>query len=187
MEQRWEEFADALESGDTDRVNVVIDEIKELDIDERARLFEESFDDLMALYADSDEGYVRQSTVRVTEQLTPGLAAVVNLTDDEQSTDDDVEQLLEQTDTLCGFLLEAITDKDGRVRQSAKRGLQDVFRTYDALKNTETIEALIAELDEMATEYSGKRHEHILEAKEDAEFNLQPGYARMLKEFQQER
>lgn len=171
MERRCEEVSDSLASGDSDRVNEVVEEIAEMDFDERARLFETCFDDVTAVYADSDEGYVRQSTVRVGEQFAPGLAVAVGL-EDEQSRGDAVEQ----TDAVCGFLFEAITDEDGRVRQSAKRGLQRVFRTYDALEDTDTLEALIGELDEMADEHSGTRRKHIVEARDDAEFNLESGY-----------
>lgn len=185
MERSWEEFADALESSEPDRVNGVIDEVEELNIDGRAELFEKWFDDLTALYGESDDGYVRQSVVRVADRLTPGLAAAFDLQD--SRTQSDVgERLIDQTDSLCGFMLEAMTDEDGRVRQSAKRGLRDVFRTYSALEETGTLEALVVELDEMADEYSGKRREHLLEAKEDAEFNLRSGFAWMLDGLQEE-
>lgn len=185
MERSWEGFADALESSEPDRVNAVIDEVEELDIDERAELFGKWFDDLTALYEESDDGYVRQSIVRVAERLTPGLAAAFKLRDSETQSDVG-ERLVDQTDSLCGFMLEAMTDEDGRVRQSVKRGLRGVFRTYSALEETGTLEALVVELDEMADEYSGKRREHLLEAKEDAEFSLQYGFAWMLDGLQQE-
>ena len=83
-------------------------------------------------------------------------------------------------------LLEAITDGDGRVRQSAKRALKDVFRTYDSLNDEETVEALARELESMADEHSGKQREHLLEAKEDAEFALQSSLGRVINEFHEE-
>jgi len=67
----------------------------------------------------------------------------------------------DQTDPLCGFLLEALTDDRGRVRQAAKRGLKDVLRTHDALNDEGTLEALVIELDEMAEEASGKQAKHL--------------------------
>ena len=60
--------------------------------------------------------------------------------------------------------------EDGRVRNSTKRGLRDVFRTCDVLEYPMTVETAMNELNEMAREYSGKRHDHLLKAKEDARF-----------------
>ena len=186
MEQRWDEFAVDIRSGDSEQVNETIDEIEELDLDERVLLFETCFDELTSIYAQSDDGYVRQSTVRVAERLTPGIALVFAVAESDRSIETDVDTVRQQTDEIGGFLLEALTDEDGRVRQSAKRGLKDVFRTYDSLEDEETIEALAVELDEMATEYSDKRRKHLLEAKEGAEFFLQPGFGRLLEGFQKE-
>lgn len=186
MNEQWESYARALESSDSDRVNHVIDKINDIDIDERVRLFEVCFEDLTKIYTESDDGYVRQSTVRVAEQLTPGIPLVFAATESEEETAIDESAVCEQTDAFCGFLLEAMTDTDGRVRQSAKRGLKDVFRTYDSLEDTETIEALSAELEEMAMEYDDKRQDHLLEAKEDAEFFQQSGFGRILDGLEKE-
>ncbi|MFC4990045.1 hypothetical protein [Saliphagus infecundisoli] len=186
MDDRWNDFEDALESGESDRVNEVIEEIKEMDLDERSRLFEVCFDDLTDLYAESDDGYIRQSTVRVAERLVPGIGLIFAVADDDHSLTLDLEDVRQQTDDATGLLLEAMTDDDGRVRNSAKRGLKDVFRTYDSLEDEETIEALAVELEEMATEYSDKRREHLLDAKADAEFFLQSGFGRLLEGFQKE-
>ena len=183
MERSWDEFADALKSSDPDRVNSAIEEVESLDPDERADLFEERFDELSALYADHEDGYVRQSVVRLAEQFAFGLMpAVVRTPEDE----DELERISEQADTLCGFLLEALTDEDGRVRQSAKKGLSNVFRAYDALEETETLEALAAELDELAEEYSGSRRKHLLEARDDALFHQQPAFSRLAEGLQRE-
>lgn len=186
MEKQWNEFKSALKSGDSDRVNAVIDQINEFGLDDRVRLFDVCFDDLIDLYTTSDDGYVRQSTVRVAEQLTPGIALVFAVADDDRSMDSDIEEIRNQTDAIAGFLLRAMTDDDGRVRQSAKRGLKDVFRTYDSLEDKETIEAFAIQVDEMATEYSDKRRDHLLEVKADAEFFLQSGFGRLLEGFQNE-
>lgn len=117
----------------------------------------------------------------MAEQFAFGLMPAVVRT-----PDDELERVSEQTDTLCGFLLEALTDEDGRVRQSAKRGLRNVFRTYSTLENSETLEALAAELDEMADEYSGSRRKHLLEAKDDAAFHQQSGFARLAEGLRRE-
>jgi len=186
MHQRWSDFAPELESGDSDRVNDVIDDINDMDLDERLELFNSCFDELAQLYEAADDGYVRQSVVRVANQLIPGLPTVMALDNDDRSIGTDEAELQDQTDALCGFLLEALTDDDGRVRQAAKRGLKDVFRTYDALDDEATLEALVIELDEMAGETSGTQAKHLREAKEEAKSSLQSGVARLVEGFEEE-
>lgn len=186
MNERWLGFVTELESGDSDRVNDVIDEIGDMSLDERIELFDVCFDELAQLYADADDGYVRQSLVRVADQLTPGIPTVMALDNDDRSIGTDEAGLRNQTDALCGFLLEALTDTDGRVRQAAKRGLKEVSRTYDALDDEETLEALIVELDEMAAEASGTHSKHLREAKEAVKFSLKSGVTRIVEGFQEE-
>ena len=186
MNEHWTEFATALESGDPDRVNAVVDDIKDMDLGERIDLFEVCFDELTEMYAAADDGYVRQSIVRAAERLIPGIPTVMALDNDDRSIGADEADVRDQTDALCGFLLEAITDDDGRVRQSAKRALKDVFRTYDSLDDEKTVEALAQELERMADEHSGKQRKHLLEANEDAEFALQSPLGRIIDEFHEE-
>ena len=186
MNEQWTEFATALESGDPDRVNAVVDDIKDMDLGERIDLFDVCFDELTEMYAAADDGYVRQSIVRAAERLIPGIPTVMALDTDDRSIGADEADVRYQTDALCGFLLEAITDDDGRVRQSAKRALKDVFRTYDSLDDEKTVEALAQELERMADEHSGKQRKHLLEANEDAEFALQSPLGRIIDEFHEE-
>lgn len=186
MEERWEEFADAIKSGDTDRTNQVVDEIKDMELDERRNLFVTCFDELTGIYTDSQDGYVRQSTIRVAGRLTPGIAIVFAVADEDRTTNASQEDIEDQTDTLCGFFLEALTDDDGRVRQAAKRGFKDALRTYDALDMQDTIRALAIELDEMAANASGTQQKHLREAKEDTQFFLQSGFGRLVEGFHDE-
>ena len=185
MTTQWEEYEPELRSGDADRINAVVDEIKDMSIMERTETFEGCFAGATDLYDTHEDGYVRQSCVRVVQQFAPKLPAAVNL----QSTDIEsppAETVHDQTDAVCGFLLEALTDEDGRVRQSAKRALKDCVRAYDALEETATIEGLIEELETMATNASGKQEKHLREAKEDAEFFMQSGLGRIIEGFQKE-
>ena len=186
MNEQWTEFVAALESGEPDQVNEVIEDVKDMDLGERIELFDVCFDELTEMYAAADDGYVRQSVVRTAERLIPGIPTVMALDTDDRSIGADEADVRDQTDALCGFLLVAITDDDGRVRQSAKRALKDVFRTYDSLEDEETVEALAQELERMADEHSGKQRKHLLEAKEDAEFALQSPLGRIVEGFQEE-
>ena len=186
MNGRWSKFATELESSESDRVNTVIDEINDMSLEERIELFDTCFDELTEMYATADDGYIRQSLVRVAEQLVPGLPTVMAVDNDDRTIAANETTLRDQTDALCGFLLEASTDDDGRVRQSAKRGLKDVFRTYDALDDEETLEALVIELDEMASRASGTQEKHLREVKEDARFSRQSGVARLVEGIKEE-
>ena len=185
MTTQWEEYEPELRSGDADRINAVVDEIKDMSIMERTETFEGCFAGATDLYDTHEDGYVRQSCVRVVQQFAPKLPAAVNL----QSTDIEsppAETVHDQTDAVCGFLLEALTDEDGRVRQSAKRALKDCVRAYDALEETATIEGLLEELETMADDASGKQEKHLREAKEDTEFFMQSGLGRIIEGFQKE-
>lgn len=182
---QWETYEPEIRSGDADRINSIVDEIKEMGVMERAELFDDCFEGVAGLYEGHEDGYVRQSCVRVVEQLAPKLPAAVNL----QSPDVEsppAETIHDQTDAVCGFLLGALTDGDGRVRQSAKRALKDCVRTYDALDETATIEGLIEELETMAADASGKQEKHLREAKEDAAFFMQSGIGRIIEGFQKQ-
>lgn len=186
MTDQWPQLAEPIQSSDPDQVNDAIDQIEDLDADERARLFDVAFDDLATIYDESNDGYVRQSVVRVVDRLTPGLAAAVLLTEsDEEGKDTTPADLERRLDTACGFLLETLQDEDGRVRQSAQRALKDVFRGYATLEDTETIEALVRELEQLAQQYEGKRREHLLDSKDDAAFLLNPAGSRLVESIQQ--
>jgi hypothetical protein len=186
MNDRWRGYVSDLESGESDRVNEAVDAIKEMNLEERIELFEVCFDELTGIYDSAADGYVRQSTVRVAEQLTPGLSTIVALDNGDRSIVTDETDIRAQTDALYDFLLAAISDEDGRVRRSAKRGLKDVFRTYDALGDQGTIEALILELEEMAAGASGKQQQQLRESKAEAESTLRSGLGGLVEEFHEE-
>ncbi|WIV66803.1 hypothetical protein [Natrialbaceae archaeon AArc-T1-2] len=165
-----DELAAALRSGDADRVNRALDDLNETDIEDRMPLFEAVIDDLEAIYADSDDGYVRQSVVRATKEFTMGVYVLSALEDApaRRLEDADREDVRRWTDECCGFLLEALQDEDGRVRRAGNRALKDVFRAYGANGDEETLSALVAELEALAADAEGSKREHLLEASENA-------------------
>ena len=59
--------------GDTERVNHAIDEVEDIDLEERAALFDDCFELCHNLY-DSEDGYQRQSAIRFAAALYPRLA-----------------------------------------------------------------------------------------------------------------
>ncbi|WP_281196071.1 hypothetical protein [Halorubrum sp. F4] len=62
------EFAEAITSGDPDRVNAAIEEVREAETAERAHLFVSSVDEFTQYYY-ADDGYQRLSVVRFLRQL----------------------------------------------------------------------------------------------------------------------
>lgn len=185
MDELGTEVTDAIRSGESDEVNEAVDRIEDLDREQRLQLFDLIFEELASIYARSDDGYVRQSAVRAVDGMAPGLAVAFMITDEESDADATQADVAETLDRATGFLLEAIQDDDGRVRQSAKRALKDAYRGYETLDDTETVGALAAELDELADSCEGSRREHLLESKRDAEFFLQPTGTRMIETIQE--
>ena len=59
--------------GDIERVNHAIDEVEDIDLEERAALFDDCFELCHNLY-DSEDGYQRQSAIRFAAALYPRLA-----------------------------------------------------------------------------------------------------------------
>lgn len=166
----------AVHSSDSALVNDAIDRISDLEPAERGALLDETMSDLAAIYEDSDDGYVRQSAVRVIDELHPSVTAAY-LIEDGQLERDAVER---RAETAGGFFLEAILDPDGRVRRSAVRGVKDVFRCYDSLEDNESIAAFAAELESLAADGDEATQKHVLESKRGAEFFLQPPGSRLL-------
>jgi len=164
----WTTYEPELASGEADRVNSVIDEIEAMDLAERVDRFDDLVPGATDLYSDSDDGYVRQACVRFVDALAPTMAAAVNA--QKKLPGDDPESTVRaQTDETCGFFLDALTDDDGRVRQSAERGLVDACRTYETLEDSDTVKAVGAELAELADSHDGKTRESLLDAKEAIE------------------
>lgn len=185
MDELRTEVSDAMLSGEPDEVNEAVERIEDLDQEERLQLFDVVFEELVAVYEESDDGYVRQSVVRAVDGMTPGLAVAFNVTHEESDVGTAQADVEETLDTATGFLLEAIQDDDGRVRQSAMRSLKSAYRGYETLDDSETVAGLAAELEDLADSYEGSRRDHLLESKRDAEFFSQPTGSRMIETIQE--
>lgn len=182
-----EAVAEAIRSGESDQVNPILDEIGDLNPDDRLLLFEECFEKCLDLYEERT-GYQRQSVVRVVDafKLPIGLAAFVTSDGAQFAADVTRHELREGTEQLEAFFLEALQDEDGRVRQAAKRGLDHVCTGYDMIGEDAPIRSVITELDGLAEDHSGATERHIEEARDQAEFYLQAGLDRLLSGLQKE-
>jgi hypothetical protein len=123
------EFIEAITSGDPDRVNDAIEEVREAETAERAHLFVSSVTEFTPYYY-VDDGYQRLSVVRFLRQLY-----VPHIPDKYRGT---------FWDLLC----DAIVDDDGRVRKAAEKAIDKVI-TFTAYRE-EPVDPLRADLAEIA-------------------------------------
>lgn len=108
MQYSKAEFKGAITSGDADRVNTAIEDVKGPNTSERAYLFVNCIDDFSELYH-VDEGYQRLSVIRFLRALyTPHLPT-------------------KYRDRFWELLCDAIADEDGRVRKAAEKAMDKVI------------------------------------------------------------
>ncbi|WP_302079965.1 hypothetical protein [Salinibaculum rarum] len=185
MTEQLEEFRDALASGDPDEVNPVIEELKEMEAEERAELFDDAFEMCLELYEDGD-GYQRQSVVRFARELAPRrrLFDVIDQAASEAELSDHLvpSDTTQALDRLEEFYLTALDDDDGRVRRAAIKGLKNLTVAYQMTGLGDRIDELLARLDEMIVEASGKKLEHIQQAQQDVQFSKGPTLKEMISE-----
>lgn len=184
MDLDSETVTTALRSGDADRVNELLDAVEDAERAERARLLAACFDDCWTLYDDADDGYVRQSVVRLLVAADPHLGVADARTDEEEPTPDDLDLGDDATDTrdagdyrdaLVEFYLTALEDDDGRVRNAVKRELRSLAVRFELLGERDRLDALHARLDELADCGTGKKRDHVVEAREQVRASARPG------------
>ncbi len=119
------EFAEALTSGDPDRVNDAIQEVREAETAERAHLFVSGLREFTQYYY-VDDGYQRLSAVRFLRQLyVPHIP-------------------VKYRDAFWDLLCDAIVDEDGRVRKAAEKAIDKVI-TFTAYRE-QPVDPLRADL-----------------------------------------
>jgi len=123
MDRNPESFAEALASGDTDRVNEAIDEIEAVDTADRVDRYLALFEACYPVY-ESDDGYVRQSVVRFLRDAYPILEIQISASEGERVDGYTIDDLTENRTRLVEFLFEALEDDDGRVRTAAVDGFE---------------------------------------------------------------
>lgn len=129
MQHSKAEFKQAITSGDADRVNAAIDEVRGPNTAERAHLFVSGVKEFTEGYY-VDDGYQRLSVVRFLRALyTPHLPT-------------------EYRDAFWEMLCDAIADEDGRVRKAAEKAMDKVVTFVGYSK--EPVEPFRADLEELA-------------------------------------
>lgn len=130
MDRSKAEFKAAMTSGDPDRVNAAIEEVKGPNTAERAHLFVSCIEEFTECYY-VDDGYQRLSVVRFLRALyTPHIPT-------------------KYRDELWEMLCDAIADEDGRVRAAAEKAMDKVISFIGY--SDEPVDPFRADLEELAT------------------------------------
>lgn len=179
MDQTPDAFTAALSSGDTDRVNRAIDSVDEMELEERAALFDDCFERCRDLY-ESDDGYQRQSVVRFAAALYPRLAfrtVGAELTDEAVPGDWTLEEIETHRRRLCEFYLDALVDDDGRVRRAAAKALKELAVTAELIGAEDELQTMLTKLETLANDHDDEAvQKHIDQAYENVAFHAEkPG------------
>ncbi len=168
MERTPESFAAALASGETERVNEAINTVEELDALEQATIYDDCFDRCMDVYAEGD-GYVRQSVVRFLRDTYPMLELKIVGGDESVLDEVPADEIEEQRHRHVEFLLDAVTDDDGRVRQAAEKGINLVGSTMHLAERDDELDVLVEKLAELESDLPGDEKKQVERARHTVE------------------
>ena len=178
MDQTPEAFRAALSSGGTERVNRAIDEVEDMELEERAALFDDCFELCRDLY-ESDDGYQRQSVIRFAAALYPRLAirtVGADITDEALPGEWTLDDSATHRSRLRDLYLAALVDDDGRVRRAAAKALKDVALSAEMIEASDELQTMVEELETLAAKHDDAPQKHIEEAYENVAFHAEkPG------------
>ena len=123
------EFKAAVTSGDSDRVNAAIEEVKDAEMAECAYLFVNCIEEFAHCYY-ADDGYQRLSVIRFLHQLYTAHLPIA------------------YRDVFWELSLDAIVDEDGRVRKAALKAMEKIIFFTDYRE--QPVDPLRADLEEIA-------------------------------------
>ena len=173
MEHRSEAFAEALSSGDADQVNRALDEVEDMELEERAALFDDCFEMCRYLYENGD-GYQRQSAIRFADALYPRLASRAvgeEFTDDALPGSFTVEETATHRERLRELDLAALIDDDGRVRRAAAKAIKDLALTAEMIGADDELQGMLETLESLAADRPESKTKHIEQAHENVSFH----------------
>ena len=173
MERTQRGFADALWSGDSEQVNRAIDEVKDLEPEERAALFADGFELCQELYTGGD-GYQRQSAIRLRVQRTPHLEARTvgaESIEDALPSQYTLKETAQHREQLQELYLKALVDDDGRVRRAAAKAMKDLSLMAGFIDAEAEIHNLQEELNSLRKEHTDPKRKHIQQAYDNVALN----------------
>ena len=161
-----ERIEEVLETGETEAVNDLLDELEGLDVDEQLATFEAVTDTLLECMG-LDDGYSRQGVIRIVSALGPGTGRmVVETAPDQFDTVPDEQRFTDAIDCAAAIYVAALTDEDGRVRNAAVRGLNSLCTGCRLSGDRKTPERILSDLDALSV--PEECADHVAEAKETA-------------------
>jgi hypothetical protein len=175
MEHTPDAFSDALSSGDSDQVNQAVDEVKNLDLEDRAALFDECFEMCREIYEEGG-GYQRQSAIRFAAALYPRLAyrtVGAEFTDDALPGAYTVEETATHRNRLRELYLEALVDDDGRVRRAAAKAIKELALTAEMIGADNELQTMLETLESLAAHQPESKTKHIEQAYENVTFHAE--------------
>lgn len=179
MEHTREAFADALSSGNTERVNRAIDKIEDIELEERAALFDECFEMCRELY-ETEDGYQRQSVIRFAAGLYPRLAYRTigsGLTDEALPGEWTLDEIATHRERLRDLYLDALRDDDGRVRRAAAKAIKELALTAEMLGADDELRSIMDDLEALAEECEASKRKHVEEAYENVAFHAEKPFS----------
>lgn len=179
MEHTREAFADALSSGNTERVNRAIDKIEDIELEERAALFDECFEMCRELY-ETEDGYQRQSVIRFAAGLYPRLAYRTigsGLTDEALPGEWTLDEIATHRERLRDLYLDALRDDDGRVRRAAAKAIKELALTAEMLDADDELRSIMDDLEALAEECEASKRKHVEEAYENVAFHAEKPFS----------
>jgi hypothetical protein len=166
--------ADELATGDTDETNHILNAIDDLDASERYRLYDDLFDACQSVFEGSDDGYVRQSVVRVLREAYPGVERApggVDGLDIDEAFQTDVAA---QRDRYVAVLLDALDDPDGRVRIAAAAAFNLLAVGLGMADLDDERARIAADLETLAANQPEEKRKHTEQAREALEQVVHP-------------
>lgn len=159
-------IAATLAAGDTDETNRVIDEISDLEADERFRRYDDLFDACRPVFEDADDGYVRQSVVRALREAYPGIERHPEGSNAEAVAETSRTHVAEQRARYVAFLLDALDDPDGRVRTAAADAFDLLAVGLSMADLTDERDRIAEDLEALAASQPEERRKHTEQARD---------------------
>lgn len=153
-----ERISTVVETGETEAVNDLINELKELDVDERLATFETAVDSLLHCM-DLNDGYSRQAVIRIVSALDPATGRmVVETAPDRFDSTPDEQRFADAIERAATIFVAALADEDGRVRNAAVRGLNSLCTGCRLTDDRKTLTRIVADIDALSVPEECEKH-----------------------------
>lgn len=154
-----DELAEAVATGETERVDDAIDRVTAADPTDRFAWYDDLIVGCQPVFANGD-GYVRQSVVRLLRAAYPGLEMRLGDVDAAPVEGVHLTDTEPQRHRYVEFLLEALDDDDERVRTAATDGIDDLANAMTAAELEIEQEALHDALSTLAVGQPEEKRQH---------------------------